>query len=162
MTRSDPNGFDGELMAESPLHSRSTQISRTNMGWFVGFLFVLTIVAGCESRSIDRIVRVTNTDKHCPATNVTFVFWEDAPFEPLIKGRGPVTASLDTNGEARVRIRCTAGWARIDESQSKSYGTGLSAKNLVKGGRFRLFGAPPAPTDTNVYPSQYLLEISRP
>lgn len=116
----------------------------------------------CSSSKVERIIRVVDTDQNQPAANKTFVFFEDAPLAPMVKAAEPVIARLDMNGEAHISLRMVAGWGRLDKSTSSSYGTSLKASDIADGGRFRLYSPPPVPTDTNIYSSQYVLEIRKP
>jgi hypothetical protein len=116
------------------------------------------LCAGCKSSETDCVVRVVDTDANRPAANKTILFFEDAP---LVKAPVPIKADLNTNGEARVHLPAASEWARFDDD-AKPYGTSLKPSDIMNGGRFRLYGPPPNFSDTNIYPSKFVLEIRKP
>jgi len=123
-------------------------------------LSLLLQLVGCSDP--ERVVRIISSEDQRPVTNHVFSFYAYAPFdlEPLLKAGPVVRATLDTNGEAHVRLARRHAWARFDEGE-KSFGTSLTRSDVLNGGEFRLYEAPPTPGDTNVYPSRYLLQIRK-
>jgi hypothetical protein len=132
------------------------------LGILIAAILVLFFLVECRTREVDRVIKVTDTVMNRPAANKTFEFFEDAPLAPLIKGAGPISTKLDAQGESQITLQRRSGWVRVNESMASSYGTHLSSADIAKGGRFRLYGPPPTPGDTNLYPSKYVLEVREP
>ena len=120
------------------------------------------LLFGCRDWKSERFVSVVDTDQNRPAANKTFVFREATTLAPLVKPQTPIRVTLDANGEAHIRLPKGGGWANVEEDMSNSYGTSLKVVDIVRGGRFRLYGSPEIPGDTNLYPSKYLLEVKKP
>jgi len=116
---------------------------------------------GCKTSDTDCIVSIFDTKQNQPATNKTFLFFQDAPFAPLIKAPAAIEAHLDKNGEARVHLPAVSGWARIDDN-GVSYGTSLKPADISNGGRFQLYGPSSNLQSTNLFPSKFVLEIRKP
>src|ERR1019366_95967 len=130
------------------------------MRYLPSAVLLLTVwLVGCGH--VDRVVRVVATDDLTLVTNRVFVFYPSLELAPLVKSPPPVTATLNSNGEAHVRFPLARGWAKFYEGE-KSYGTMLKPADISHGGKFRLYGAPPSVDDTNIYPSRYALEIQKP
>jgi len=122
---------------------------------------LFALCAGCKSSEMDCVVRVVDTDANRPAANKTVLFFEESSFAPLVKVPAPIKADLNTNGEARIHLPAASEWARFDDD-AKPYGTSLKPSDIMNGGRFRLYGPPPNLSDTNTYPSKFVLEIRKP
>jgi hypothetical protein len=127
---------------------------------------MICVLAGCTSSRPERIVTLQDTEQNLPAAKKTLLFlhsresWYPGADVPLF---GPATeivaVTLDANGEAHIHLRRVSWWARIDDTK---YGTSIKPSNLRDGGTFRLYGPPPFPADTNLYPSKYVLTIKKP
>src|ERR1019366_6481547 len=134
------------------------------MRYLPSAVLLLTVwLVGCGH--VDRVVRVVATDDLTLVTNRVFVFYPSLELAPLVKSPPPVTATLNSNGEAHVRFPLARGWAKFYEGEKsygtmldedeKSYGTMLKPADISHGGKFRLYGAPPSVDDTNIYPTRY-------
>ena len=123
-------------------------------------LLLLVLAGGCTSSKV-RIVRVVDPQHNRPLANKTFLFFANARFAPLARSPAPITAELDAQGEAHVRLRVVSGWARVDEGATP-HGTSLKPSDIMNGGRFQLYVPPPNIDDDNIYPSSYVLEIRKP
>jgi hypothetical protein len=102
-------------------------------------------------------VKLMDTEQNRPATNRTLLFFGETG--PMGMDIIEVKSPLDANGESRVRLQRLRWWARIDGTK---FGTSVLPSDLQNGGTFRLYGPPPSPYDTNLYPSKYVLEIQKP
>lgn len=121
-----------------------------------------SLITGCGVRQTERIVRVVDSTENQPVSKEQFSFASDFPFlSELFPRKRPATvwATLDTNGEARVHFPNSKGWGSLHQNRTNHFGVSLTRENILRGGRFRLFAPPPAPGDTNIYPSNYILEI---
>ena len=72
-------------------------------------------LTGCKSLTLV-MVKVVDTDQNSPAANRAFRFIETPA--GIVQSFVQVELSLDTNGEASVRLRPVSYWARIDEAGS--------------------------------------------
>ncbi len=138
------------------------------------FLFVIGmafVLSGCAISRSERIITLNDTEQNRPVQNKVVIFVEcwDATFlpvdAPLFGGHDEIVqVPLDANGQAHVRLRKVRWWARVDMDGSRSgnCGTSIKPSDIRDGGAFRLFASPPSPYDTNLYPSKFVLTISRP
>lgn len=119
-------------------------------------ILLLLIATGCQSVKVERVVKLTDLEQDRPVAHSTLLFFgETGPLAKLIEAK----VNLDANGESRVRLQRLRWWARIDGTK---FGTSVLPSDLQNGGMFRLYGPPPSPYDTNLYPSKYVLGIHKP
>jgi len=124
------------------------------------------ITSGCQSLKIERLVKLIDTEQNRPAANKTLFF--NAETDPWGAYWVNVEVPLDRNGESRVRLRplrWSINTSLTDQKfnyPEKMCGTAILPSEFQNGGVFRLYGRPPTPTDTNLYPSKFLLEIRQP
>lgn len=120
-------------------------------------MLVVVIASGCQSSKVERVVKLTDLEQMKPAAGRTLLFFGETG--PMGMDEIEVKAMLDANGESIVQLQRLRWWARIDGTK---FGTSVLPSDLQNGGTFRLYGPPPNPTDTNLYPSKYVLEIRSP
>ena len=139
---------------------------------FCHFIVIAIICAttGCSLSKADRVVVVRDSQGRPIASN-TLRFansresWYPGADVPLF---GPavviVEAPLDTNGQARVHLRRVEWWVSFDVDQTREGYSVLSItpSDIQKGGTFRFYKPPPTIGDTNVFLSEYTLEIKKP
>ncbi len=116
-------------------------------------------MAGCRTA---RVVTVQNSETHRPVSGATVRFFPHGLLEDYVAGAVPnaITVDLDADGQGTVRLPKRRTWVTYDLG-TNSPGTSLQESNIVDGGSFRLFSPHPF-SDTNLYPSKYVLEIRKP
>lgn len=127
------------------------------LGLVLEFLMLVLIASGCQSPKVELNVKLVDTEQNRPAANRTLLFFGETG--PMGMDEIEVQAPLDANGESRVRLQSLRWRAGIDGTR---FGATFRLSDLQKGGTFRLYGPPPSPYDTNLYPSKYVLEIHKP
>jgi len=122
----------------------------------IAILLTVALLSGCKSSQVECRIKITDTESNRAAANKTVVFFHDTERldNPIVR----VEVNLDANGEAHIRLPKVSWMARFDE-HGVPYGASV---DLHDGGEFRLYGPPPVPTDTNLYPSKYVIEIRKP
>lgn len=146
--------FENAFMPLTPKRLLKTLLSTVTV---IGILLF-----GCRNWRAGRIVRIVDTDQNQPAADKTLAFFKHSELAPLVKVPAPLRVQLDANGEARVALPRARAWVSFNENATNFYGTSLKPADITHGGRFQLYGSPPVPGDTNLYPSKYVLEIKRP
>ena len=135
------------------MHSLTTRFSPLK-----SLMLVLLVTSGCQSWKVERVVKLTDSEANRPMAGRTLLFFgEKGPWKIV-----EVSAKLDGGGEARVRLQQLRWWARLDELDGTTFGKTITPSDFQNGGVFRLYGRPPTPTDTNLYPSKFVLEIRKP
>jgi hypothetical protein len=135
-------------------------------GYFL-WVAIICVMTGCSN---ERIVRLEDTERGLPVPNKTLIFthgrdsWIPGADVPLF-GPAVVTVEvpLDTNGEAHIHLRRVLWWARFEEDQTRTgnCGTSIKPSDLRDGGVYRLYRPPPTIGDTNIFPSKYVLRITK-
>ena len=120
-------------------------------------LILSLVLCGCATAKVERTLKVIDTESGRPLLGATLVLTHDT--ERLDKPIEELMIPLNAQGEARFRIPLLPWWARV-EVKGEPYGTDLLPHSIKAGGNLRLFARPPTPTDTNIYQSKFLLQIS--
>lgn len=150
-------------------NSESRPFASAPKALLLGLTALMTcLLAGCMSVEPERIVKLHDTEQSRPAANRTLLFipnQESGVAANNAPRLGPdaqvVEVQLDANGEARIRLRKGSWWARLDEGQT-TYGTAVEPSGLQSGGMFQLYARSRRPYDTNLYPSKFVLTITKP
>ena len=137
----------------SRVHTSARIVGRLGLG----AIMAVAVLGGCVTSRTVRIA-VFDAESHQPAAHKPFLFFEET--DRMDKPPKWFSIDLDEQGEARLRLPRAEYWARLDDGSA--CGATVTPADLDEGATLRLYGPPPSATDTNVYPSKYVLKISSP